>query len=391
MDERLNPLTEEDWAIFRANQKTANSNQPQPREDDEPPPRIICPTIFKGEIPPQRRWIAHHWIPYGVVTGLYGDGGVGKSLLAQQLQAGTALGSAWLGLPIDEVASLGVYCEDDESELWRRQCNINTDYGVDHDVLGAMHWMPRHGEDNLLITFNRNGVGELTRFHRHVVEAARDLEAKLVIIDTASDTFGGSENDRNHVRQYVQRALGQIALKIDGAVVCCAHPSRAGLNSGEGDSGSTGWSNAFRSRLYLRHVEDDPKARILERKKANYAEKNDELRLHWRNGVIIPAEALARPGFTAMGRPDVKAVFLDLVREMAAQNRPVSSTGRASNYAPRLFEKLPPDQSHGFKQFHFEKAMNMLLKDRKIENVTYGRRGDERTKIALCGENQHED
>ena len=100
------------------------------------------------------------------------------------------------------------------------------------------------------MTFTRSGAGEPTSFHRQVVQAAQDLEVKLVIIDTAADTFGGSENDRNQVRQYVQRALGQIALKTGGAVVCCAHPSREGLKSGEGDGGSTGWSNAFRSRAY---------------------------------------------------------------------------------------------------------------------------------------------
>jgi hypothetical protein len=201
------------------------SSAPPPREDDEPRPRIVCPTIFKGGYPPSRRWIVLDWVPYGVVSGLYGDGGVGKSLLAQQLQTGTALGSTWLGLPVEEVMSLGVYCEDDENELWRRQCDINESYGVDHGALGSMHWMPRLGDNNLLMTFTRSGVGELTKFYSHVVEAALDLTTSLVIIDTAADTFGGNENDRNHVRQYVQRALGQIAIRIDGSVVCCAIPA----------------------------------------------------------------------------------------------------------------------------------------------------------------------
>jgi RecA-family ATPase len=253
--------------------------------------------------------------------------------------------------------------------------------------------MPRLGENNLLMTFTRSGVGELTRFHRHVVEAALDLRTRLVIIDTAADTFGGSENDRNHVRQYVQRALGQIAIKIDGALVCCAHPSRAGLSSGEGDSGSTGWSNAFRSRLYLRHskTEQDeppePTARILERKKANYAARSDELKLRWHNGVIIPDET-STAGMTTFGKVDARAVFLDLVREMTDQNRPVSSNVKAGNYAPRQFEKLPTEQRYGFRKADFERAMNALFKDRKIENVPYGRKGDERTKIAVCSENE---
>jgi hypothetical protein len=114
-----------------------------PQENEAPRPRVICPAIFKGRTPPPRRWIAPQWIPYEVVTGLYGDGGVGKSLLSQQLQTGTALGSSRLGLPVEQVASLGVYCEDSESELWRRQEDINVAYSVeDQDVLALAHWMP---------------------------------------------------------------------------------------------------------------------------------------------------------------------------------------------------------------------------------------------------------
>ena len=381
-EERPSYFTSEQWREFLEERR---------QEPSEPKPRIVSPKVFMGRIPPPRFWVVEDWIPYGVVTGLYGDGGVGKSLIAQQLQTGTALGSTWLGLHVDRVASLGVYCEDDENELWRRQRDINTSYGVDYDALSPKHWMPRLGENNILMAFARNGVGELTTFHRHVIEAALDLGARLVIIDTAADTFGGNENDRGQVRQFVQRALGQIAIKIRGALVCCAHPSRAGLTTGSGDSGSTGWNNAFRSRHYLFEPDaepdepPDPNARILERKKANYAARGDQIRLRWHNGVIIPDQA-SEPGMTAMGKVDARTVFLDLVREMDGQNRPVSATGRASNYAPRLFETLPNEQRCGFRKADFERAMNTLLRDGKIKNAPYGRKGDVRTRIAVCGD-----
>jgi RecA-family ATPase len=268
--------------------------------------------------------------------------------------------------------------------LWRRQCAINTSYFADHDALGSMYWMPRLGEDNLLMKFGRSGVGKLTTFHGQVLEAALDLKVKLVIVDTVADAFGGNENDRGQVRQFVQRALGAIALKIGGAVVCCAHPSRAGISTGEGDSGSTGWSNAFRSRLYIRHLEGDPNGRILDRKKANYASRENELRLRWHDGVII-RDDMGAPGVMATGgRTDAKAVFLDLLREMNDQNRPVSSNSRAGNHAPRLFDALPAEQRCGFRRIDFENAMNALLKDRTIKHVAYGRKGDEGTRLAAC-------
>jgi RecA-family ATPase len=357
-------------------------------QDDEVPPRVICPTIFFGTDPPPRRWIVRDWIPYGAVTGLYGEGGLGKSLLVQQLQTGTALGTTWLGLPVDQSVSLGVYCEDDVDELRRRQRDINTDYGVDLGRLEKMFWMSRLGEDNILMTFARNGVGQLTNFHTDVINAALDFKARLVIIDSAADAFGGDENNRGHVRQFIQRALGLIALKIDGAVLCTAPPSRAGISSGTGDSGSTAWSAAFRSRLFMDAPKPeagdppDPNARVLERKKANYASRGDTLRLRWGNGVIIP-DGISTPGMTAAGMLDAKDVFLRLLREFDEQKRRVSANSRSGNYAPREFEKLRREQRCGFRRRDFETAMNALFSEKRIKNLSYGRRGDERFMIAI--------
>jgi hypothetical protein len=284
-----------------------------PHGEPEPPrqpPRIISPASLVGS-PPPRRWTVRDWIPYEVVTALYGDGGIGKSLLLMQLQTSTALGLPWLGLPVEPVPSLGVYCEDPHDELWRRQDDIDASYGVfgERHKLGEAHWMVRFGEDNTLMTFTRGGVAELTRFHKEVVEAARDLGVRLVCFDTANDGFPGDENNRSQVRQYVQRGFGSIALAIDGAVVVSAHPSQSGLSSGEGTSGSGAWSNSFRSRLFFRLPEvergerRDDNARVLERRKANYASARDELNLVWRCGAFEPANMPA-PGATALGRID---------------------------------------------------------------------------------------
>jgi hypothetical protein len=144
-------------------------------------------------------------------------------------------------------------------------------------------------------------------------------------------------------------------------------------------------------RLYLHEPDKqkdevyDPNARIIERMKANYAARGDQIRLRWRHGVIIRegADAVDAPGMTSMGKLDAKNVFLDLVREFAAQNRPVSSKNRASNYAPREFGRLPREQRFDFRQIDFEIAMNRLFKEGKIENAQYGRKGDTRTQISI--------
>jgi RecA-family ATPase len=355
---------------------------------EDKPPRPMSPVWLKGLTIPTRHWLVRDWLPSGVVSGLYGDGGLGKSLLAQQLQTAMAIGEAWLGLPVEQGASLGVYCEDSHDELWRRQADINAEYRTDFDSLGDVHWLPRLGEDNLLIKFTRNDVGELTTFHSHVLEAALDAKARLVVVDTAADVFGGNENDRGQVRQFVSRALGSIAQKINGVVLLCAHPSRSGVASREGDGGSTGWNNAFRSRLYLRAPfladgeKPDPDARVLERRKANYASRNNELRLRWRKGVI-EVEPRESPGATPFGKLDAVDLFLDLVRQFEDQERPLSVNSRSGNYAPRVFGKLPAAKRCEHREADFRRAMDSLFAEGKIKNAPYGRKGDERRKIVL--------
>lgn len=355
-----------------------------------PVPKLatISPSRFADCAVPPREWLVANWIPIGVVTGFYGDGGLGKTLLTQQLQTSSALGRSWVGLFTEQVVSLGVYCEDSQDELQRRQAEINTGFGCGFADLTDAHWLPRLGEDNVMMQFAR-GIGELTAFHRQVKEAALDLGARLVIVDTVADTFGGNENDRGQVRQFISRALGSIAQAIGGAVMACAHPSRSGLSSGEGDGGSTGWNNTFRSRLFLTtpsQEEGEPPdhdARVLRRRKANYAARHDEVRLRWKNGLFVPDEPTSV--FSSFAKQPADEVFLQLIDVLAAENRPISDNARASNYAPRLFMKRPASERVNYREADFVRAMETLFSSRAIAIEEYGRPGDRRRKIVRCG------
>ena len=56
---------------------------------------FIDPEIYQNT-PPDREWVIKDWLPKGYVTALYGDGGVGKSLLVQQLATCVATGKPFL-------------------------------------------------------------------------------------------------------------------------------------------------------------------------------------------------------------------------------------------------------------------------------------------------------
>lgn len=365
-------------AEFRidASRKPPRPNIGAPHPQPEPPPlaplQIIRPEDHFDRIIPRREWIVPHWIPCGVVTSLYGDGGVGKSLIAQQLQSAAAVAGDWLGLTVEPVRSIGFYCEDDSDELLRRQSSINAAYGLVASDLQAVRMVSRIGEDNLLIVFDKSGRGELTPFWRQAVEQIQDEGAKLAIFDTASDTFAGNENDRGHVKQFVGRALGSIAAKIGGAVILSCHPSRSGMASGDGDGGSTGWNAAVRSRLYFTQPkpEDgeaiDHDARILKRMKANYGPRNDEIRVRWRDGVFA-ADQIENDAY----RPPIEDLFLRLLDQRNAQGRPVSPKPRASTFAPKVFGSMSRGDRHGYTRGQFEAALDRLFASGRVKIEAY--------------------
>ena len=151
----------------------------------------IDPTTFDGRPIPDRQWIVGDWVPMKRVTGLYGLGGEGKTLLAQQLATACAIGKPWLGLRVRPCKSLLLFCEDDAEEMQRRQDAINRDYGCTFADLGAMCWLPRLGCDNVLMTFENGGLAHLTALFDELFRVATDHGAELIVVDTLANVFLG--------------------------------------------------------------------------------------------------------------------------------------------------------------------------------------------------------
>jgi hypothetical protein len=352
------------------------------------PVSLFDPTGLDAIAVPRRRWVVGDWIPWGRVTGLYGHGGEGKTLLAQQLQTATALGQPWIGLPVTPVRSISFFCEDDLDEMHIRQYDINALYGVSFADLGNMRWVPRLGLNNVLMDA-RTGSSRLSRYFDEIVDAARDFGAQLVFIDTVADTYDGEENNRQQVRHYVQTCLGGIARAIGGTVVACAHPSRTGILEGSGDGGSTAWHNSFRSRLYLVSPKTDegeppdPNRRVLRRMKANYAARGTEIELGWQDGVLV--ERQTSVFLDGIERRHAERVFMDLVDAALAENSPISSNPKGGYYAPTFFSKRPEDQREGYKKLDFERAMHAMLAAGAIVNKPFGPPAQGRTRIVRTG------
>ncbi|BBK31519.1 RecA-family ATPase [Stella humosa] len=339
---------------------------------DRPSFDITVAADLAGRPIPDRAWLVPGWLPLHQCTLFSGSGGVGKSQVGGiQLQASTAVGASWLGWAVERVRSLGIYCEDDESELHRRMASVAASMGADLSDFGDMAWRSAIVDAHEMVEEDGRGGVKVTPYYGQVVAAAKAFKAQLLILDSSANLFGGDEIKRRQVRAFLT-TLNRLAIEIDGAVLLLSHPSAAGTAARTGNSGSTHWPNGVRSMLYMEQDPDpdaDPDTRIITRVKSNYARKGDSFRVQWRDGVF---HALDEPGSldrTAMASK-ADRVFLALLQSTYTAGEWVSPRMQARNYAPTIFARHSGREGVG--KPAFESALHRLQQRGAIVSERYG-------------------
>jgi hypothetical protein len=317
----------------------------------------VRPSEWAGITPPEREWEVPGWIPKGEVTLLYGDGGIGKTLLIHMYATAAAAGIPWLGQPTRKTKVMCFFCEDSEDELLRRQIDINRALGVTfEDIDENLRIASRKYMDNLLILWDRN-TGALKR--QSIWEQIRDdavaFGAGVFIGDTIADMFGGNEIDRSQVNAFVKSCLGRLGQEMGGSVIALGHPSMSGKASGSGTSGSTAWNNAVRSRLYLRYPKGVEKGNVreLEGMKLNYGPKGNVIKLRWNRGAFdVVASSMAPVGGDAPKAFEGSVPTLEQASDQVVLDAIVTCSGEpvalnmkpnSPHYAPKVLKRREPD------------------------------------------------
>ncbi len=222
----------------------------------EPPAtiEIVRASSLYGHEPKPMEWLMDEWMPKSQVTAVYGDGGVGKTQLVQQLMTCVSAGRPFMDTNVTEGSVMGLFAEDDIDQLHRRQLGINSLYGLDLRAQDNMYFMARPAQDNVLMEFDgKNPNGIKTKIWHALREQVGDIKPVMLTVDTAADTFGGNEIDRQQVRRYIQGCLTSLSLEFNLALAVLAHPSASGLANGTGTGGSTAWHNSVRCRWFIYH------------------------------------------------------------------------------------------------------------------------------------------
>lgn len=193
------------------------------------------------------------WMPVGYATLLAGHGGIGKSAIALHLSVCIATGQPFFGLPVEQRRALYLSCEDRTGVLHWRLARICAYLGIDlAELVGRLDILDLVGNDAVLYENKPHRDTTITPPFAELRRIVGELDIDLLVVDGVADVFGGNENSRSEVKQFVNKMVSLVPAK-SGAVLLVAHvnkPTAQGTST-EGYSGSTGWHNSARARWYL--------------------------------------------------------------------------------------------------------------------------------------------
>lgn len=333
-----NDLAQRDGAdVLAALLEAAQSFKPEP---------LLTPVDVAGVLArpsPPPRFVWDGYAPRGVVTLLGAHGGTGKSTIALMLAVAVATRRELFGIATDAAPVVFASFEDGAHIVRHRLAHICQCWGINPAELAALHIVDGTVNPELFASDGR-GPGNVTPVYAELLALVRQTGAGLVIVDNASDAYGGDEIQRRQVRAFM-RSLAVIAREGDAAVMLLAHvdkgTSRRERSDTEGYSGSTAWHNSARSRLFMSR--DDAGLLTLAHQKSNLVKLREPLALQWPEGGL-PQAASSNPfSKRPQGRADDEraAALLRLIAEFEGREQYCSPALFARNNVHALLKSEP--------------------------------------------------
>ena len=326
--------------------------------------------------PPAFVWDGY--LPRGVVALFGAHGGTGKSTIALMLAVATVTGRPLFGVATEQSPAVFVSLEDGAGIVRHRLAGICRAWGIDPLALRDLYIVDGTENPELYAADNRS-AGDVTSTYAELTRLVQSTGAGLVVVDNASDSFGGDEINRRQVRAFM-RSLGQVARLTDCAVCLLAHVDKTTSRSrkaegGEGYSGSTAWHNSARSRLFM--TRDESGLLTLEHQKSNLGRMQEPISLVWPEGGL-PMLATDAPDFSALdgrvqGRADDSAAagLLVLLAEFEGRDQYASPATQARNNVFNMLKVEPSFQRLKLNKDATARIVNQCQRAGWIESLEY--------------------
>lgn len=327
--------------------------------------------------PPAFVW--DDYLPRGVVALFGAHGGTGKSTIALMLAVAVVTGRPLFGVNTSEAPAVFVSLEDGAGIVRHRLAGICRAWGIDPLSLADRLHIVDGTENPELFAADNRSAGDVTPAYSELVQLVKNSRAGLVVVDNASDSFGGDEINRRQVRGFM-RALGQVARLTDCAVCLLAHvdknTSRARkAEGGEGYSGSTAWHNSARSRLFM--TRDESGLLTLEHQKSNLGKRREPVTLVWPESGL-PMLAGDAPNFDGLnaraeGRADDSAAaeLMALMGEFEGRGQFCSPAATSRNHPFAMLKSEPAFQRLKLRQDDVKRIITQCDRAGWIEAMEY--------------------
>ena len=229
------------------------------------------PAIVQWEDIPdieRREWLIDQWLPANTVTMFTGDGGAGKSWLTLQAVCQVCCGFrdayAYLDRKFERFADFttrrdvvfATY-EDEPAEIKRRLQALAKGMPWIDDTMDTikryLHIVDMRGIGSVWgpgIGKHIQNTGDLLSAGEDLRAICEDKKARLLVLDPLSGAFGGNENDRTAVYDFVSsfRGWGDTAKC---AMLVIGHLPKSQEGKAAGFSGNTAWAASARSMWML--------------------------------------------------------------------------------------------------------------------------------------------
>jgi RecA-family ATPase len=351
-------------------------------------PVSVFDVVSHPSEPPAFIWDGY--LPSGNVSLFGAHGGTGKSTIGLMLAVCIALGRLLFGIATTPCKALFVSLEDGAHVVRHRLAHICRAWAIDPEQLRDSLLIVDGTENPELFTAETRGGGGTTLSYLELRKLVQSEKFGLVVIDNASDAFGGDEIQRRQVRAFM-RSLAEIARLTDCAVLLLAHVDKTTSRNrkaegGEAYSGSTAWHNSARSRLFLSRAENG--TLTLEHQKSNLGRMREPITLTWPEGGLPTLDSVI-PSAERIHADSGQALdLLRLIAEFEGRGQYCSTATTARNNVYAMLRGEPDFQKLKLTSDASKRIIHQCQRDGWLESLEYrkpDRKVSERWSVTALG------
>ena len=195
----------------------------------------------------ETRWLIDKRVPYGSLTALVGESGVGKSTYLRQLAIAIASGSkSFLNDRLNPIHKRVMYVSTEDGMSFTREA-LTKQLQIPEDAFDEYGILIEEDERlrNMMFIFDNETIIDALRLQLEI----EDYD--LIIVDAYSDIFEGDMNQSNQVRKFLT-AYSLLASEYDCAILFMHHFGK-GIKTNDKHRilGSSGFELKMRSVLSL--------------------------------------------------------------------------------------------------------------------------------------------